>query len=391
MPEVHARLSASGAKRWMACPPSVALEDQFPKDESSIYAQEGTHAHSLAELMLRYNNGEMNKRTFNTRLKKLQESPLWNQEMQLFIEQYAQDVWEVVNEMKATCQDAQVLFEQRLDFSVWVEDGFGTGDVVLISDDTIHIIDLKYGKGVGVSAINNPQLRLYGLGAVDTYGLLYDFDKVRMTIIQPRLDHMDSEELTVSELVEWAETEVKPKAELAYAGKGEFCVGDHCQFCKAKAVCRARAEEQLKLAQYDFAQPNMLNPDEIADILSREKSFTKWIKDVVEYAVDAAVNRGIRFPGYKVVEANTKSKIKDPAVLAQALKDYGYAEDVIYKPQELRGITDLKKLLSKEHKEQLNEYLIKPQGVPTLAPETDKRPVFQSAEQAKNDFDDLLD
>lgn len=372
------------------CPPSVALEETFPKEKESVYAQEGTHAHALAELILRYNNNEINKRTFNSKLKKLQENPLWTEEMQLFIEQYAHDVWEIVNEVKATCADPQVLFEQRLDFSAWVEEGFGTGDVVIISDDTIHIIDLKFGKGVGVSAINNPQLRLYGLGAVDTYGLLYDFNKVKMTIIQPRLDHTDSEELTVSELVEWAETEVKPKAELAYAGKGDFKAGDHCQFCKAKATCRARAEEQLKVAQYDFAEPPTLRPSEIADILSREKQFAKWIKDVVEYAVDMAVNKGVTFPGFKVVEANTKSKIKDPILLAQALKELGYTEGAIYKPQELKGITDLKKLLSKEHKEELNDHLIKPQGAPTLAPETDKRPVYQSVDQAKQDFDDDL-
>lgn len=389
MPDVHARLSASGAKRWLMCPPSVALEEQFPKESESIYAQEGTHAHSLAELILRYNNGEMTKRTFNSKLKKLQENPLWSQEMQTYIEQYANDVWEIVNETKAKCPDAQILFEQRLDFSAWVEEGFGTGDVVIIADDTVHIIDLKFGKGVGVSAINNPQLRLYGLGCVDTYGLLYDFENIKMTIIQPRLEHTDSEEITVSELVEWAESEVKPKAALAYEGKGDYCAGDHCQFCKAKGNCRARAEENLKLAEYDFSEPPMLNPEEISDILAKADKFKKWIEDVSKYALDAVLTKGISFPGWKLVEGRSQRRYKDEMkVAAHLIDDCGYTEDQVYN-KKLKGITDMTKLIGKGSFEAvLSEYIEKPQGAPMLAPESDKRPVFQSAESARNDFDD---
>ena len=389
MPDIHAKLSASGAKRWMACPPSVSLEAKLP-ESTSIYAEEGTHAHSLAELILRYNNGEMNKRTFNSKLKKLQDNPLWSQEMQTYIEQYAHDVWEIFNEVKATCKDAEIMYEQRLDFSAWVEEGFGTGDVVIIADGAVQVIDLKYGKGVGVSAENNPQLRLYGIGAVDTYGMLYDIDKVKMTIIQPRLENVSSEELTIDELVSWAEKEVKPKAELAYQGKGEFCSGSHCQFCKAKATCRARAEENLKLAEYDFTEPPTLKPSEIADILRKIDDLVKWAGDVKDYALDAAVNKGIKFDGWKVVEGRSNRKYKDEQLVVDTLSGVCNAEDIYNK--KLKSITDMTKLLGKDKFESLlGSLVIKPQGAPTLAPESDKRPEFKSADSAAKDFDDLLE
>ena len=312
--------------------------------------------------------------------------------MQTYIEQYAHDVWELVNEAKAACKDAEVLFEQRLDFSAWVEEGFGTGDVVIIADGTVHVIDLKFGKGVGVSAVDNPQLRLYGLGALDTYGLLYDIDKIKMTIIQPRLEHTDTEELTVEEIVRWADEEVKPRAELAYAGEGEYCSGDHCRFCKAKAVCRARAEENLKLAQYDFKEPPMLTPPEIADILGKLDKLKKWVEDVANYALDAAVRKGIAFPGWKVVEGRSNRKYKDEVEVVKCLVEHGYEEKSLYNTK-LKSLTDITKLIGSSNVDGfLAPYIIKPQGAPTLAPESDKRPVFQSAEAAKQDFsDDLLD
>lgn len=390
MPDVHAKLSASGAKRWMACPPSVALEAEFP-NKSSEFAEEGTQAHALAELICRYNNGEMNKRKFNSELKKLQENKYWNEEMQGYIENYANQVWEIFNEVKKECKDAEILFEQRLDFSAWVEEGFGTGDVVIIADGTVQIIDLKYGKGVGVSAENNPQLRLYGLGAMDTYGMLYDIEKVKMTIIQPRLDNYSTEEITVEELVRWAEEEVKPKAELAYKGEGEYCAGDHCRFCKAKAVCRARAEENQKIAEYDFVEPPTLRPSEISDILRRIDNLVKWVEDVKAYALDAALNKGITFEGWKVVEGRSVRQYKDEQLVYEALSET-YSDDQIY-TKKLKGITDMTKLLGKEKFEELlGTLVIKPQGKPTLALESDKRPEFKPVD-AKSDFeeDNLLD
>lgn len=388
MPEVHAKLSASSAKRWMACTPSVALEADFP-NTTSTFAEEGTHAHALAELILRYNNGEMTKRKFNAELKKLQANSYWNEEMQKYIEEYVSTVWEAFNEAKKTCKDAEILFEQRLDFSVWVEEGFGTGDVVIIADGTVEIIDLKYGKGVGVSAENNPQLRLYGLGCIDTYGMLYDIEKVKMTIIQPRLDNVSTEELTADELVKWAEEEVRHKAALAYKGEGEYCAGDHCRFCKAKATCRARAEENMKLTEYDFKQPPMLAPGEIADVLNRVDGLIKWAEDVKAYALDAMLNKGIVFPGYKVVEGRSVRKYKDEQLVADSLAGI-LSEDEIYN-KKLKSITDMTKALGKDQFENiLGGLIIKPQGSPTLAPESDKRQPYQKAD-AKSDFDDLLD
>lgn len=254
MPDTHALLGPSGAKRWMSCPPSARLEEQFP-DSSSEYADEGTLAHSLAETILRYNNGEISKKAFSTRFNKIKADPQYNKEMQDYIEDYTQRVWEIASEMKASCPDALILFEQKLDFSEYVPDGFGRGDVVIVADDLVNVIDLKYGKGVGVSAEENPQLRLYGLGAYLEHSMLYDIRRIRMTIIQPRLENISTEELTAEELLTWVETEVRPKAALAYAGEGDFKVGDHCQFCKARKTCRARADHNLELTKFEFADP----------------------------------------------------------------------------------------------------------------------------------------
>lgn len=233
MPGIHSILSASKAARWTACPPSAQLESQF-EEEQSVYAAEGTFAHAMAELILRYNNGEMTKKTFTTRFNKMKTQEFYSQELLDFVEDYVKNVWEIVNETRSSCPDAEILFEQRLDFSEYVPEGFGTGDVVIVADDLVNIIDLKYGKGVGVSAEQNPQLRLYGIGAYLEHSMLYDIHRVRMTIIQPRLENISVEELSVEELLSWAEQEIRPKAQLAIAGKGEFKVGDHCRFCKAR-------------------------------------------------------------------------------------------------------------------------------------------------------------
>ncbi len=310
--------------------------------------------------------------------------------MQGYVENYASQVWEIFNEVKKECKDAEILFEQKLDFSAWVEEGFGTGDVVIIADGTVQIIDPKYGKGVGISAEGNPQLRLYGLGAVDTYEMLYDIEKVKMTIIQPRLENYSTEELAVEELLQWAKDEVKPKAELAYKGEGEYCAGEHCRFCKAKAVCRARAEESQKLATYDFKEPPMLTPQEIADILFKADEFVKWVEDVKAYALDASFNKGIVFNGWKVVEGRSTRQYKDEALVAGVLLDE-YPEEQIYN-KKLKGLTDMTKLLGKEKFEELlGNLIVKPQGKPTLALESDKRPEFKPVDaQADFEEDNLL-
>ena len=390
MPDVHALLGPSGAKRWMSCTPSVRLEEQFP-DSSSEYADEGTLAHSLAETILRYNNGEISKKAFSTRFNKIKADPMYNQEMQDYIEDYTQRVWEIANEMKASCPDALILFEQRLDFSEYVPDGFGRGDVVIVADDMINIIDLKYGKGVGVSAEDNPQLRLYGLGAYLEHSMLYDIRKVRMTIIQPRLENISVEELTAEELLDWAEREVRPKAAQAYAGEGEFKVGDHCRFCKARVTCRARAEYNLELTKLDFVDPALLTDEEIGEVLRRADELDHWVKDVTGFALAEAL-KGTKYEGWKLVEGTSRRRYTDPARVIQVLLEEGYKAEDVQKPVEPKGLTDMTKLLGKKlFEELLASLVIKPEGKPTLVPESDKRPELNRVAEAKQDFDNKMD
>lgn len=386
MPDVHAKLSASGANRWMNCTPSVALEKEF-KETGSTYAEEGTFAHSLAELINRYNLGEIDKKVYNKKLDILKENQHYNPEMMDYIDNYTNEIWRLSNEAKAKCKDRLVLLEQRLDFSEYVPDSFGTGDVVIIADDTLHIIDLKYGKGVGVSAENNPQLRLYGLGALSAFGLLYDINKIKMTIIQPRLDMMTSEELTVEELTTWAEKEVKPKAELAIEGKGEFVVGDHCKFCKAKAVCKARAEENLRLAQFDFSIPELLQDAEIGEILIKADNLASWVKDIHEYAFEQAL-QGKKWEGWKLVEGRSVRTYADQSKVAERLIENGYKEAIIYE-KSLLSITAMEKVVGKKNFETVLEGLItKPPGKPTLVQENDKRQELSNIQSAALDFAD---
>lgn len=385
MPGKHARLSASGAKRWMSCPPSVRLEEQFP-DKGSEYAAEGTFAHSLAELFLRYNNNEISKKAFTTRFNKMKTDPFYNEEMQQHIEDYTGFIWETFSRIKRDCPDAMMLFEQRLDFSEYVPEGFGTGDVVIIADDTVEVIDLKYGKGVGVSAEENPQLRLYGIGAYLEHSMLYDIQKIRMTIVQPRLENISTEELTADELLAWGENEVKPRATLAVAGEGDFCVGDHCQFCKAKKTCRARAEKNLELARFEFTSPELLTDEEIGEILKKAENLVSWAKDVSDYAYEEAL-KGKHFDGWKLVEGRSNRKYTDEAAIKECLLKEGYPEEEIMKPQELKGISVMEALLGKKKfASLLSGFVMKPEGKPVLVKESDKRPELSSIASAQNDF-----
>lgn len=387
MPGTHALLSASGAKRWLSCTPSARLEQQFREEESS-YAAEGTFAHSLAELILRYNNGELTKQTFTRRYNKMKEDSFYNKELDDYVSDYTKMVWEIINETKASCPDALMLFEQRLDFSEYVPDGFGTCDVVIVADDVVNVIDLKYGKSIGVSAEDNPQLRLYSVGAYVEHSMLYDIQRVRMTIIQPRLDNVSIEELTAEELLVWAHNEVGPKAKLAIDGEGDFCVGDHCRFCKARKTCRARAEYNLDLAKYEFADSELLSGDEIGEILKKADELARWVTDITGYALTQAL-KGEKFDGWKLVEGLSRRKYMDKEQVAATLMTAGYHLKDIYKPEELIGITDMTKLLGKKQFEELlSDLVVKPEGKPTLVPETDKRPELNSVEKAKREFEE---
>jgi len=369
----HAILSASGAHRWMNCTPSARLEQEFD-DNSGEAAAEGTAAHALSEHKLR--------KALKMRSKK-PVSPYDSDEMDNYTDGYVEFVLEVIEQAKQICSDPLILIEQRLDFSKYVPEGFGTGDCLIIADGTLHIIDFKYGQGVLVSAEDNPQMKLYALGALDLFDGIYDIEMVSMTIYQPRRENVSASTVSKENLYQWAEEVLKPKAELAFNGDGNYCPGEWCQFCRAAVKCRARAEAKMKLATLEFALPPLLSDEEIADILSSIGDLTNWANEIIAYATDAAVNHGKKWPGFKVVEGRSNRKYKDEEAVAEAAKNAGYQE--IYR-QSLITITEMEKLMGKsKFNEVLGGLVMKPPGKPTLVPITDKRPEMNTS-SAKNDF-----
>lgn len=379
----HALLSASSAHRWLKCSPSVRLEEEV-EDNTSIYAKEGTFMHGLGELHLKYFLGIITKAEFNKELKEMKQNDFYTDEIEKAVEIYVDAVIEKINEARAISTDPLVLIEERLDYSPWVKEGFGTGDVLIIADGIIEVIDLKGGKGVAVSAIANPQMRLYALGAINGFGMLYDTQKVRMTIIQPRLDNISSDEMEVEELIHWGNKTVKPKADEAWMGEGEFKVGEHCRFCKVKAICRSRAEENMKLACMDFKPPPTLTDDEIVEVLNQIDELTKWAKDVEAYAFNQAVNEGKEWLGFKLVEGRSSRRYSNEDKVAKALLSAGFEEENIYS-KSLLSLTKLEKKLGKKvFEETIGDLIIKPPGKLQLVPEEDKRPAVRSS--AEIDF-----
>jgi hypothetical protein len=383
----HALLSASGAQRWLSCPPSARLEEAV-EEQSSEYAREGSFAHELAELYLAQELGLIKKSEFNKRLKELRQNPFYSEELDAYVKIYLDFAIEKINEARARTRDAVVLLEMKLDYSTWVPEGFGTGDLVLVTDDALEVIDFKYGRGIQVGAEDNPQMRLYALGALSQFGCLYEVNTVRMTIVQPRLDSISTDEMAVKELVDWGEKMVKPIADLAFKGEGEFKAGDHCRFCRVRATCRARVEMNMKLACYDFKEPPLLTDEEIVEVLDAADEYMKWISDLQGYALDQAVNNGKKWPGYKLVEGRSYRRYKDQGKVAEALIAAGYKEDEIYE-KVLLGITKMERAVGrKEFNELLAGLIEKPPGKAKLAPESDKRPAVKST--AEIDFKEEL-
>lgn len=372
----HAVLSASSAHRWLNCTPSARLELEFTDKETDA-AAEGTAAHALAEHKLRRALKQRSKRPVSQ----------YNcDEMEEYTDDYVSFVLETLAEMKTSCCDPIVLIEQRLDFSKYVPSGFGTGDCVIVADKTLHIIDLKYGQGILVEAENNPQMMLYALGALDLYDGLYDIERVSMTIFQPRRENVSTWTITAEHLKHWAEHTLIPKAQTAFEGGGKYCPGMWCTFCKAKVQCRARAEEKLQLAQYEFAPPPLLSDAEIEDILEKLDDLTKWANEIAAYAQDAALNHGKEWRGFKVVEGRSNRKYTDETAVAEAANAAGYQD--IYK-RSLIPITEMEKLMGKkEFQNILGGLVYKPPGKPTLVPITDKRPAISNA---KNEFDEITE
>lgn len=385
MPSKHAKLSASSAFRWINCPGSVALADQLPAPGSSAYADEGTLAHALAELKLRKFLGDAGN--YDKELAQIQANEYYCGEMDEATDFYAETVQE---HLAAAGEDAELMIEQQFSLDNWVPEGFGTSDAVIIGGSTIEVIDLKYGKGVKVEAKNNPQLRLYGLGASALFGDLYDFETVRMTIIQPRLDHVSGEEIPLKELLLWAEEEVAPKARMAMDGTDYTACGDWCRWCPAKAVCRKRAEYNLELAKDEFKAPPLLTDEEIGEVLRRAEEIQKWTSDIQAYALEEAL-AGKQFDGWKLVEGRSNRKYADDVKVAETLVAAGYDEAMLYE-RKLYGITAMEKLVGKKKlTTTLGDLIIKPAGKPVLVPESDKREAINTTEAAKADFDNTED
>lgn len=400
----HALLSASGAKRWMTCTPSARAEEKHyskhgQKPESE-FAKEGTTAHEYSELLLARELGQLTKAQATRRINAFKKKPegvkFYGTEMEEHVATYVDFVMERVNAARAISQDALVLIEQRLNFSEYVPNGFGTGDVLIVYNGKLELIDLKYGKGVPVSAHENPQLMLYGLGAIAEHDILYDINEVILTIVQPRLDSISSYSISSEELLDWAEKDVKPKAALADKGEGEFISGEHCRWCAIKDTCRARADLALKTVEADFAEdgsidlelldPAELSKEEITEILFVVGDIEKWCKDIQDYARNEAL-AGEKFDGFKLVEGRSNRKLTSMQEAAERLLAAGIEADVVYKPKEVKAIGELEKAVGKKvFGEILDDLIVKPPGKPTLVPADDKRPELNSAEKAAEDF-----
>ena len=382
----HALLGASSAHRWLICPPIARLEEQF-KDRGSSFAEEGTAAHELAELALAKRFKLMSTRSVNTKLKKFRsENSYYDQSMEDYVEAYCDLVEERVNHY----QDAVIELEQKVDFTKWVPEGFGTSDVVVLADNTIEIIDLKYGKGVPVDAYLNPQLMLYALGAVDKYDIIYEFETVRMTIIQPRLDNVSTFEIDKEELLYWADNYVAPRAAQAWEGTGEWTITDDVvKFSKVRAQLRLRAERNFSLVdKYELKESPLLTNEEIAEILDRAPEIKKWLDHVEQYALNKALTEGEEFPGWKVVAGRSNRKISDEESLLFLLEAEGFDDDEILKPRALQAIGQLEKVVGKKRFAELaSDFIVKPEGKPVLVTEKDKRPALNSMENALNDFE----
>ena len=383
----HARLSASGSKKWLNCPLSLSLEEQI-EDKESVYAKEGTIAHALGELKLKFKFKQLGRAEYSIeREKLLTELKEEIKELDNHTDDYVEFVTERYNKALANCGDAEILIEERLDYSRYAKEGFGTGDIVITDYETIEIIDLKYGKGVKVDAFENPQLMLYGLGALEIYNEFFDIKTIKMTIFQPRLDSISSFEMASEELIKWGEEVVKPKSEQAYNGIGECVYGTHCDegFCKARPLCRVYTEHHTAIKKYEHKHPSLLTKEELVDIYDVSTSYDKWIKSVKTYLLQEML-KGEKYPGLKLVEGRSIRSFLNEKDVVKALKTIGLKK-TDYVVEKLISVADAEKMLSKtQFDEFLGELVVKPKGAPTIAKAEDKRLEYNSAEL---DFQDI--
>lgn len=364
----HALLSASGAARWLTCNPSARLEETLP-EQVSEYAEEGRLAHKIAELKLRKAFIEpMGPRAFNNRIKKFKENPQFQDEMLRHTDTYLDYISGIVHGHSST---PYVAAEKKLDYSLYAPEGFGTGDCIIIGENTVYVIDFKYGKGVPVTAKMNPQMMLYALGTHIAYSFLYQLENVKMVVVQPRLDSISEYEMPIIDLLAWGEN-IKPIAQKAFAGEGEFVPGDHCRFCRARSLCRARAEFNTGLEEYNFMKPPLISNEEVGQILQRAQNLAKWVKNLEDYAL-AECLAGNDIPGWKAVHGRSKRDFTDVNAAFEVLIGAGYEETILYNREPLT-LAAVEKLLGKgKFDELLAPHINTPPGKPTLAHESDKR------------------
>ena len=369
----HALLGASNSSRWTKCTPSARLEEQFPQQETD-FSLEGTLAHEIADLTLKVEISDITVKEYSKEIKVKRKNKLFDDEMIGHADSYTDYVIDTSLEREGK---SIIMTEQKVDFSEYIPEGFGTADAIIISDSIMDVIDFKYGKGVPVGAEDNTQMMCYALGALSMFSQLYDIETINMHIYQPRLDHIATSQITVEELLNWAETELKEKAEIAYKGEGQFVPGSHCKFCRAKHKCNARAEGNMELIKQDFADVILLDDERIEFILPKIDAAMKWLEDIKKYALEEAL-KGKVWKGFKLVEGKSNRKYKDNDQVVQALTEAGYPEAVVME-KKLLGITALEKALGKkEVGNVLKDLIEKPTGAPTLVVESDKRPAIDN-------------
>lgn len=381
----HALLSASGATRWINCPPSARLEEKVPDTESE-FAKAGTLAHSICELKLRklFTEPGMTSRTYNTRMNKLKKDPLYKEEMQGYTDQYVDHVSEVAYSFPVT---PFVSVERRVEYGDYAPEGFGTADCIILYGTEMHVIDFKYGKGVPVSAEGNYQLGLYALGALQAYGFLFPIEKVVLHVVQPRLNNFSVWETTKKDLESWGNVVVKPAADLAFAGEGEFRSGEHCKFCRV-LNCRKRAFDNLELESYGGKLPPELSDEEVGEALRKGENLVAWHKKLKAYAQNALID-GKPIPGWKLVQGRSNRVFKDFDGAVDALVKSGYEKELFYQTVAL-PLTQIEEAVGKkELRETCGEFIIKPPGAPTIAKEEDKRPIYSPRSTAAQDFKEV--
>ena len=394
MPGTHAILSASSANRWLHCPPSAKLALQFPRTTSK-YAEAGTLAHSIAELKARKHFVEpMGPQEFQKRLQVLKESPHYDKAMDGNTDAYLDFLKGLSMTYTAT---PFVALEVRVDYSRYVPEAFGTADCIMIGGDRMCVVDYKNGSGVQVEAVENPQMMLYALGALETYSMIYGdtIKQIHLAIVQPNVGEPKEWDTTTEELRNWGETVVKPTAALAWDGRGDFCPGDWCDsgFCPARATCTARAKKMLELepltgsvpeAEGNSTDQRTLSDAEIGDILTRARGIAKWIKSLEEYALTASIH-GTKIPGYKAVLGRASREwIDGPDKAFEELKKRGVDEAVLWNREPVT-VAALEKVYGKPAFKKIGDGLWKKiSGKPTLAPESDRRKAYVAADAVFN-------